>query len=230
MSLFYKKGINMKTLLVLFAFIFTVNAQAAVKRYFQDAKFPNQVMIQKQSFGAPVAASIGRVASNVAGNTSASPATLSSFLLQPDVPRNITITPGGVTGDVESCVIVVSGTNYYGEAITEDFAFSADASSATVGNKAFKMVGSVGFPANCESGGFGATWSIGVGEKIGLSKCMSAAGDWLSSSVAGAYESTRATMAVDATHVESNTADFNGTMNGSDSFTGYYFQNFRCHP
>lgn len=205
-------------------------AAAYVVPTYRDLKPATQVMLEKQDFGAPIAASETRVVSGAAGATSAAAATLSTFTNQPDVPRNLTITPGGTTGDVEACTITVTGTNYFGRTITETFAFLADASTATVGNKAFKTVTSVSFPANCESGGFGATWSIGVGEKIGLKRCMAAAGDWAWSHVGGTYESTRATLAVDADEVEKNTADFNGTMNGSNSFIGYFLQNFICKP
>lgn len=205
-------------------------SQAAMKRFFQDVRLPTQAVLEVQNFGTPIAASATRLKSAYAGPTSAAAVTLTSFSAQPDVPRNIVITPGGTTGDIESCDIVVSGTNFYGASISETFHFDADASGATTGAKAFKTVTSVVWPADCESGGFGATWGIGVGEKIGLKYCMNDAGNWAWSSVGGAYESTRATVAADATHVESNTADFNGTMDGSTAFYGYFVQNFRCLP
>ena len=220
----------MKFILFVFAILFTLNADAAVKVYFQDAKFPSQVMTEKQDFGTPAAAGTNELLNAVDGPSSAAADTESTFDAQPDVPRNLVITPGGTTTDVESCVVVVSGTNYFDQSISENFTFAANASSATVGSKAFKTVSSIVFPANCESGTFAATWSVGYGEKIGLKRCMDAAGDWVSSSVAGAYESTRATVVASASAVESNTADFNGTMNGSNSFTGYFYQNYRCNP
>jgi hypothetical protein len=220
----------MRLFLLVFATLFTVNAQAAVRPLYQDIKLPTQVVIEKQAFGAPAVAGTADILSAHAGATSAAVATASTFVAQPDVPRNLVITPGGTTGDVESCVIVVAGTNYFGAAISENFTFAADASTAQTGSKAFKSVTSVTFPANCESGGFAATWSIGWGEKLGLKRCMDAAGDWVSSSVSGVYETSRATIAASASAVESNTADFNGTMNASATFTGYFFQNFRCQP
>lgn len=221
----------MTKLFTLFLFtVLTVTANAAVKPYYQDAKFPTQAMVEKQSFGTPAAAGTANILSANAGATSAAAATVSTFVAQPDVPRNLVITPGGTTGDVEACVIVVSGTNYFDQSITESFTFLADASSATTGAKAFKSVSSILFPANCESGGFAATWSVGFGEKLGLKRCMDVAGDWVSSHAAGVYETTRATIAASASAVESNTADFNGTMNGSNAFYGYFFQNFRCNP
>ncbi len=209
--------------------LFALDASAAVKREFQDIKLPTQVVLERQYFTTPVAADDDRVAIDTAGGTSAAVATLSSFAAQPDVPRNITITPGGTTTDVEACVIVVSGTNIRNASISENFTFLANATDPVVGGKAFKTVSSVVFPASCESGGFAATWDIGVGEKIGLKSCMDLAGDWVSSQVAGVYETTRATIAASATVIESNTADFNGTMDGSAAFIGYFIQNFRCN-
>lgn len=220
----------MKLLIFFVTMLMTLIASAYVAPQYRDLKLATQVLLEKQSFGSPIAASGTLVKSAYAGPTSTAAVTLTSFTTQPDVPRNIVITPGGTTGDIEACTIVVTGTNFYGATITENFAFLADASSAVTGNKAFKTVTSVLWPANCESGGFAATWSIGVGEKIGLKSCMAAAGDWAWSTVAGAYESTRATIAASSSAVESNTADFNGTMNGSNAFVGYYIQNFLCKP
>lgn len=218
------------SLLILFFTLFALDVRAYVVPTYRDLKPATQVMIERQSFGAPVVATTNYVKTTYAGPTSAAAVTLTSFTAQPDVPRNLTITPTGTTTDVESCVITVSGTNYYGAAISETFTFAADASTATVGNKAFKTVTSVVWPANCESGGFAATWIIGVGEKIGLKSCMANAGDWVWSEAAGVYETTRATIANHASAVESNTADFNGTMNGSSIFLGFYVQNFVCKP
>jgi hypothetical protein len=220
----------MKLFFIFLTLFFATMANAYVVPTNRDLKPASQVMLEKQDFGTPVAASATRLSSGVAGPTSAAAATISSFTLQPDVPRNIVITPGGTTGDVESCVITVTGTNYFGATITETFTFAADASTAQTGSKAFKTVSSVAFPASCESGGFAATWSVGVGEKIGLKRCMANAGDWVWSEVAGAYEATRATIAASASAVESNTADFNGTMNGSNRFLGFFVQNFACLP
>lgn len=220
----------MKILTFIFTFFMAVVAAAYVVPTFRDIKPASQVMIERQDFGTPIATLATRVVTGTAGATSAAIATLTTFSGQPDVPRNITIIPTGTTTDVESCVIVVSGTNYFGRAISENFTFAANASTEQTGAKAFKTITSVVFPANCESGTFAATWNIGVGEKIGLKRCMANAGDWIWSQVAGAYESTRATIANSASAVESNTADFNGTMNGSNTFLGFFVQNFACLP
>ena len=177
----------------------------------------------------PAAAGTADVLSAYAGTvTTSGTKTASTFVAQPDVPRNLVITPGGTTTDIETCVIRVNGTNYLSGTIYEDFAFAANTASATTGVKAFKTVSSVVFPVDCESGSFGATWSAGYGEKIGLKNCMDFAGDWQSSEVGGVYETSRATIVADADEVEKNTADFNGTMTGSAAFIGHFIQNFLC--
>jgi hypothetical protein len=201
-----------------------------VKRFPYDLKLATQAMLEHQLISNPAAGDTNGVLLNNAGPTSAAAASVTSFAAQPDVPRNVLITPTGVTADVESCTITVTGTNIFGASITETFAFSANASSATTGAKAFKTITSVAWPADCESGGFGAIWSIGYGEKLGLHRCLDAAGNWAWSTVSGVYESTRATVAADADEVEKNTADFNGTMDGSADFDGYFVQNYRCKP
>lgn len=219
---------KLKGLIIFTITMFGLFVHAYVVPTYRDLKPATQVMIERQNFGAPVVATTNYVKTTYAGPTSAAAVTLSSFTAQPDVPRNLTITPTGTTADVEACVITVNGTNYLNKAISETFTFIADASTAQTGNKAFKTVTSVVWPANCESGTFAATWIIGVGEKIGLKSCMANAGDWVWSEVGGVYETTRATIAASATAVESNTADFNGTMNGSSVFLGHFVQNFVC--
>lgn len=220
----------MKTLFVLLFFMFTSTALAAVRPFYQDPKFPNAQVIWKQSIGTPAAASTTNVISGSAGATSAAVVVISSGLTNPDVPRNLVITPGGTTADVGTCTITVSGTNIFGRAITEDFAFANNTSSATTGSKAFKTVSSLSFAASCEDGGFAATWSVGAGEKIGLNRCMDFAGFLVFSTAAGAYETTRPTVVADADEVEKNTADFNGTMNGSNAFYSFFLENFACKP
>lgn len=222
----------MRHLVAVFAvLLFSTFAQAqSVRRLMQDVKLPTQGVVEQQAFTNLLAASTTRVLSGNAGATSAAAATVTTFAAQPDSPRNLVVTPGGTTTDIEACVITISGTNIFDKAISETFTFTANQNTAVTGAKAFKTVSSVAFPANCESGGFAATWSVGIGEKIGLKRCMAEAGAWVQSSIDGAYESTRATVVADADEVEKNTADFNGTMNGSSDFKAYFIQNYGCFP
>jgi len=221
--------------IILAVFLMAISSNSfaiSYKRFFQDVKFRTQAAIEKQEFTNPAAAGTADILSANAGNTSAAAASATTFVAQPDVPRNLVITPGGTTADVAACTINVVGTDFHDESINEDFAFLANASTATTGSKAFKTVTTVSFPAACEDSPFGATWSVGYGEKLGLKRCLAVAGDILFSTVAGAKEGTAPTMAADAANIEGNTADFNGTMNGSNDFILYFIQNFAqgCQP
>lgn len=203
-----------------------------VKRQFRDMKLVSQQLIEKQTITNPAVAAADDILSDDAGNTDANAASQSTFDAQPDVTRNISITPTGTTADVAACTINVVGTDFHGQSINEDFAFAENASTATVGSKAFKTITLVSFPAACEDSPFGATWDVGYGEKLGLKRCLDQAGHVVMSTVSGAYEATRPTMANDAANIEGNTADFNGTMDGAADFEIFFFQNFAqsCYP
>ena len=224
-----------KALLLLVAtfmiFIVCVSAYALpLQRSFQDIKLPTQAMIEHQDIINPVVADANGVLNANAGPTSAAAKNVISGFTNPDVPRNLVITPGGTTVDVKGCTVTVTGTNFFNKAIAEDFVIADNQSTATTGAKAFKTVTKLAFPADCEEGVFGANWSIGVGEKIGLKRCLNVAGDFAWSTVSGAYEATRATVVADVDEIEKNTADFNGTMDGTADFQAYFVQNFRCFP
>ncbi len=227
------KSLNFCCLAVaaMLAVCFTADAFALnVDRASRDVKLPTQVVMEKQTITNPIVATTNRVLATHAGPTAATALVISSFTAQPDVPRNLTITPTGTTTDVEACVITVAGTNIFGAAISETFTFLANASTATVGNKAFSTVTSVSFPADCESGAFGATWIVGVGSKLGVKRCAANAGAYVFSTFDGAYETTRGTFAASASAVESNTFIPNGTMDAAKSVELFFIQNFACMP
>ncbi len=218
----------MKNLFLILTMIFSTVAFARPQVLRTDIKPASQVMLEKQTITTPILASANRVKTTYAGPTSAAALVLSSFTAQPDVPRNITITPTGTTTDVESCVITVAGTNYFDASITDTITFAANASTVGATTKAFKTVSSVSWPADCESGAFAATWTIGVGDVLGMKRCMDAAGHVAFATFNGAYEGTRPTCLADATHVESNTCDINGTLDGAKDVELYFIQNWRC--
>jgi hypothetical protein len=229
------KEIKVKTVkFFVLALTLTLSGEAfaqSAQRLWRDIKLPNQKVIEMQSISNIIAAGTTQVLNLEQGPTSAAAASVSTFLAQPDVPRNLVITPSTSTVDVGTCTITVTGTDYLNRALTEDFAFSNNASSATTGNKAVKTVSLVSFAASCEDGSFAAKWNIGYGEKIGLKRCMSG-NHLVFSTIDGAYETTRATVAYDEDEVSKNTADFNGTMNGSSDFEAFFIQNFNasCQP
>lgn len=219
----------------IFAFILgfvliTVAAHAAVERREFDLKLPSQQQVEKQTIPAPALGASGAVLNDNAGNTSAAAVLVSSGFTQPDVPRAISITPGGTTADVAACTITVTGKNIQNQTISDTFAFAANASTVTTGTKAFKSITSVSFPAACEDSPFGATWDVDTTDKLGLRRCMDKAGHALMTTFAGAYETTRATVTADNDEVEKNTVDPNGTLDATKDLEVFYFQNFRCKP
>jgi hypothetical protein len=216
----------MKFLFVFLISMFTMTANAYVVPTFRDIKPATQAMLEYQRIAVPVLANTTRLKALTATSATLT-TTISTFLAQPDVPRNITVTTGGTTADCKAANVTVAGTNFYGAVISEDLAIADNQAGSTSGAKAFKTVTSVSIPAQ---DGAGCTYSVGVGDVLGLKNCMKQVGDVAWAVFDGAFEATRPTCLADATHVESNTCDINGTLNGSKNVDIYFVQNFRCHP
>jgi hypothetical protein len=174
----------------------------------------------QDAWTAAATASTTRLTTGQATSASAT-TTVTSFTAQPDYPRNITITPGGTTADVPAGDVVVTGTNIRDEVITENFTFAANASTVTTGNKAFKTVTSIVYPIQ---DGAAATYDVGIGVKLGLSRKMNA-DNYINGSVDGTFEATRATVAFSATAIESNTVTFNTAPNASRNHKANYISN-----
>jgi hypothetical protein len=221
--LFYERILKMKFLLIAAA-LFAIEANAYVVPTFRDIKPATQVMVEKQTVTAPLLA----VATRLKGLTATSATlvtTISTFTLQPDVPRNIVITTGGTTADCKLATVVVNGTNFFGAAISENFAITDNQAGATTGAKAFKTVTSVVIPAQ---DGAGCTYSVGTGAKLGLKACMASADHFFHAGIAGVKEATAPTIAASATAVESNTATLSTALSGVD-VNLFFAQNFACH-
>lgn len=221
-----KKGFIVLALAIASLFTETAFANGPWNRLFQDVKTPTQVQMEHDQWVNPLGSTAARLKSAAAISSSAA-TTISSFAAQPDFPRNITLTPTGTTSNVAAGTAVVSGLSIFGKAISENFAITSTQSTATTGNKAFASVSSVVFP---QASGSGVTLSIGIGTKLGLRRCMAQAGDYDWSVYGGAYESTRGTIAANATAIESNTFIPNGSEDGAHQEDIYYVQNFRCYP
>ena len=139
-------------------------------------------------------------------------------ITQPSVPRNVTATSGGTAGDIKAIQVIVAGTNFAGEAITETLpVFTADSATTVVGSKAFKTVTSITIPAH---DGTGATTAVGFGEKLGLPDKLPA-NTVLMASLAGVREGTAPTVAVSASALESNTVDLDSALNSSEVIIWY---------
>jgi len=221
----------MRNFILIFLLVFvSFSSFGATQRFFQDAKLPTQQMVEKQSFINPAAAGDNDVLSSFTGNTSGAAATATTFVAQPDVPRVLVLVVDQSADDLADCTVTVTGTNFFDQLITQTYTFAANASGSQTSSKAFKSVTSVSFPALCEDSPYGATWSLGFGEALGIKRCMGADGDFLHSTLNGAKEATAPTIVSDSDEVEKNIVDFNGAMNGSNDFNLFFFQNYGCHP
>ena len=133
---------------------------------------------------------------------------ITTAITNPDVPRILSITGtkagGALTGNV-----IITGTNIRGEAITETIAITAD--TEVFGLKAFKTVTNIQVPVRATAGD---VVSIGVGDALGLDRCM-AGDEVLLATMGGAFEATRPTVVADVDEVEKNTANPNTALDGS---------------
>jgi hypothetical protein len=141
-------------------------------------------------------------------------------ITNPPAPRNITATSGGTAGDIKAIQVIVAGTNYRDEAITETLpVFTADSATTVVGAKAFKTVTSITIPAH---DGTGATTAIGFGDKLGVPFYLADTGAALQTTLNGVKEATAAVVVADADEIEKNTVDLNSALNGT-AVTAYLY-------
>lgn len=144
-----------------------------------------------------------------AGSAVAAVTTNAGVTANPPYPRNLIVTPGGTTAGVPAGNVTVVGTNFKDEVISEDFAFLANATAATVGAYAFKTVTSVTIPQLDEAG---ATFKVGWGDKLGLPFML----DYnavLGATFDGVRETTFPTVVFDADEIHKNTVDLNSVLN-----------------
>lgn len=207
--------------------LFSLGALAGFEYRTQDLKLPTQKQIQHYRIAAPVAASTQRILATHAGFSTATAATVTSFLAQPDVARNLVVTPGSTTADVAAGNVTIVGKDIRGNTITENFAFLANQTTAVTGTKAFKTITSIAFPA--EDSPYGATWDVGVGDALGLPKCMDGAG-WVIKGLVDGVDLTGITVTAGSTTgaLSSNKFTPNPASNASRNFDVLYIQNFRC--
>lgn len=217
-----------KTLFILALAVFSTVASANnIAPQYRDLKLPTQALLEHQTFASPLAIDPNRMFTVNAGDTSGIGATVSTFLAQPDVPRNIIVTPGTSFASVKAGNVVVSGTDFFGNSIVENIAVVNGQSTPSYGAKAFKTVTAVGLPA--ETSPFSATWSVGMGAQLGLKRCMGLAGDFFQAELNGVKEASAPSVTVNASAISSNTVSLSSALNGSNVDV-YFVQNFRCFP
>ena len=166
------------------------------------------VQIFRRDLGSPA---LGTSTAVLSATASAAGSTVTTGITNPDVPRNVTATPGGTTANVTAVSVVVNGTDIEGNALTETLpAFTAGASTAVTGSKAFATVTSIVLPIV----GASTTVAVGLGAKVGLpfrTSMNMVLRAWLNN----VLEGTAPTVAFDATNICNNTVTLNSALAGT---------------
>lgn len=146
-----------------------------------------------------------------AGTTLTATPAADEFVAQPPCARNITVTVAATTaGHVKAAAIVVTGKNLAGDTITENFTPTVDTPATLTGVKAFASITSVAVPPQ---DGNSVTVDVGFGQLIGLPYKLAKKRVLLT--LNDGVVDTAPTLAISATALESNTVDFNGSLDGS---------------
>lgn len=126
--------------------------------------------------------------------------------------RNVTVvgTVAGMTGKVK-----VYGTDIYDNEINEEFTLAG--TTAKAGNKAFKSVSKIDFPAQTTSDN---TVKVGWGNKLGLKHCATRRIN-IVSTINGVIESTSPTFTNNATDISRNTITFSADTDFSKETVHY---------
>lgn len=127
-------------------------------------------------------------------------------ITNPDVPRNLTV--DGNEADIVGDVVIV-GTNYAGQAITETIALNG--TTLVAGTKAFKTVSSITVPVRQDAD---ETVIIGVGDILGLPHRLTR-NTVFQTFLDGTIEGTPPTVVADADELEKNTVDLNSALAGT---------------
>lgn len=148
---------------------------------------------------------------------------ITTAITNPDFARIVTIkgakAGGSLTGNV-----VITGTNIRGEVITDTIAINTN-DSEVAGVKAFKTITNIHLPVRATAGD---TVSIGVGDALGLDRCMQG-DEVLFMTADGVYETTRPTVVADVDEVEKNTVNPNTSLNGAVDFVAAYISVEKTH-
>lgn len=151
------------------------------------------------------------IAANTTGGDPvvATPAS-ATFIAQPPCARNVTVTVAATTaGHVKAAAIVVAGKRG-GVAITESFTPTVDTPATLTGAKAFDEITSVTVPSQ---DGDSVTVDVGFGELIGLPFKLSKKRVLVT--LNDGVVDTAPSLAISTSALESNTVDFNGSLDGS---------------
>lgn len=166
-------------------------------------------------FHAELAAAADTDGIHAAVTDTGEPQVITTGITNPAIPRCVTATAGGTAGDIKAIQVIIAGTNYLDEAITETLpAFTADTAGTVIGSKAFKAITSITIPAHDSTG---ATTAIGWGDKLGLPwELPMNTILYKKTYLDGTVEAAEPTVTVSATAIESNTIDLSSALNAKD--------------
>lgn len=170
-----------------------------------NAKIAHLVLTKEQA----CASDADGIHAVIAGKTTAQ--TITTDIVNPPYPRNITLDIGGTAGDVKAGDIVVNGTNFNNEPISETFTLINETDTDQIGTKAFKTITSITVPAQ---DGTGATFTFGFGEKLGLPYMLDSK-PLVFALQEGVLETTAPTLAIDSDELEKNTVDLNSNLDST---------------
>lgn len=161
------------------------------------------------------------------------PVTVSAGITQPDVPRALSVTPGGTAAQVLDSVVTINGYNVEGKLMSEAFRIAAGSSTVVNGQKAFKTITSIVIG---QQGGSAATFAVGTTNVLGLNhrlfKNNSTVKVYTQTVAYGSFTLQNApVVTANEQTVENNTITPATLPNGSLIFTvGYTFDNWSLAP
>ena len=173
-----------------------------------EAAYLGQIAIIERSATEAATASNDGVHASIAATEAAQ--TITTNITNPPCARNITITCAKASGgsDMDGDV-VITGTNIFGETITDTIAEGAN--GTIEGTVAFKTVTSILVPGWKQDGD---AITVGFGDKLGLPFYLYHIDQVIQCSLDYAIEGTRATVVADDGDIEKNTIDLDTNLNG----------------
>jgi len=171
-------------------------------------------------------AAASTTAIHAAATLAAAGGTISTSFTAPDVPRAVSITTGGTTGDIAAGQVEIHGTNVEGKVIHEQLALTANLSGTVSGVKAFKTVTSVDYPPMDGAAGtlaVGYLNKLGINHRLPSSTVEATVKVFSATTIGGALTLQNApTVVADEADVEQNTVTPATTPNGTTFLTICY--------
>lgn len=163
--------------------------------------------VHRQQWTAPLAASATKILS---AQSLASGGTVTSFLAQPDFPRNVQVVASGST----TATVTINGTDIRGASISSTMTLNG--STPVVGTVAFASITSIVLPTVSAT-----TLNVGTGAALGLDRKMSE-NSVLFTNTDGTKDGTAATVTYSASAISANTITTNTAPNGTHNFAAWF--------